>query len=339
MAPTIKLIAAGLAFGLMLLNITAVNAQGYDKLGFSLQSQLKLVEDWLPGSFDNNEQIVQQSGGGISTPVYTPLIRVHMLYEKVDVPELGDVVFYVRAHRNDDPDDLLDQGLLVAGIDRDAKAVRLSMYRPRTMSKNIASAADLPIEAARWKRADKACDVLLRYEGAQMAGHTASPNCRASAMTDAESRIGQLNNKMILSDGSLWLRENVRAIKDDRTVFEYPPTGPGYVQLRRADWYNCVVHHSENGKMGETEQLTQVTLHSQGGSAQIDWPDGRKIVLNIQTREFWTPTDNRSLMLRVMEAGNPVPLVYSYSKIPTMRMGINTGWFYTLCANSTEQVF
>lgn len=328
-----------LSIGLLLSIPTTGYTQGYDTLTSSLKSQLELVEKWLPGNFDNNEQIVQQSGGGFGTPVYEPLGRTHMLYEKTDAPELGDSVFYVRIYKNNDSEDLIDQGLLVAEIDRSAKGVRLSMYRPAVMSSSIAAAADLPDTASQWQRGDTACDIILRYQGTQLVGHVASNACRDSAMTDTKSRVGLLNTEMILSNGSLWFRENVREEKAGKTMFAYPADNAGYVQLRRADWYNCVVLYNLEGKMEDAKPLTKVTLHSQGGNAKIDWPDGRKIIMNIQTREFWTARDGRSLMLRVMEAGNPVPLAYSYSDIPTKRMGVNTGWFYTRCAVSTEQVF
>jgi hypothetical protein len=339
MAQTCKLLILRLSIGLLFSISTTTYAQGYDTLTSSLKSQLELVEAWLPGNFDNNEQIVQQSGGGFGTPVYEPLGRTHMLYEKTGVPELGDSVFYVRIYRNNDSEDLLDQGLLVAEIDRAAKGVRLSMYRPAAMSASILTAADLPDAVSQWQRGDTACDIILRYEGAQLVGHNASNACRDSAKTDAKGRVGQLNTEMILSNGGLWFRESVRGNKASKTVSKYPADDTGYVQLRRADWYNCVVLYNLEGKMEEAKSLTRVTLHSQGGDAEIDWPDGRKIIMNIQTREFWTPRDGRSLMLRVMEAGNPVPLAYSYSDIPTKRMGINTGWFYTRCAVSSEQVF
>jgi hypothetical protein len=254
------------------------------------------------------------------------------------VPELGDSVFYVRTHRNDDAEDLLDQGLLVAAIDPAADGVRLSMYRPAVMSAAITSAADLPDTSSQWRRDNPACDIILRYQGTQLVGNHASDACRGSAITDEKRRAGLRNTTMVLSDRNLWFREKVAAPENGETLFNYPADDTAYLQLTRADWYNCLVFYNLEGKMEETAALTRVTLHSQGGSAEIDWPDGRKIVMNLQTREFWTAREGTSLMLRVMEGANPVPLAYSYSDIPTRRMGVNTGWFYTRCAVSTEEV-
>jgi hypothetical protein len=324
--------------GLLLSIPLTVYAQGEARRTASLNSQLKLVESWLPGNFDNNEQIVRQSGGGFQAPVYEPLGRIHMVFEKTDVPELGDSVFYVRTHRNDDAEDLLDQGLLVAAIEPAANGVRLSMYRPAVMSAPITSAADLPDTSSQWRRDNPACDIILRYQGTQLVGNHASDACRGSAITDEKRRAGLRNTTMVLSDRNLWFREKVAAPENGETLFNYPADDTAYLQLTRADWYNCLVFYNLEGKMEETAALTRVTLHSQGGSAEIDWPDGRKIVMNLQTREFWTAREGTSLMLRVMEGANPVPLAYSYSDIPTRRMGVNTGWFYTRCAVSTEEV-
>ena len=45
-----------------------VQAQNFGKV--ELENHLALMMEWWPGEYDNHEQIVRQSGGGLSVPVY-----------------------------------------------------------------------------------------------------------------------------------------------------------------------------------------------------------------------------------------------------------------------------
>jgi len=56
---------------------------------------LKLLMEWWPGDYDNNEQIVPQSGGGLSAQTDKPIYRPHIVFKSLNMPELGDNMLYV----------------------------------------------------------------------------------------------------------------------------------------------------------------------------------------------------------------------------------------------------
>ena len=90
--------------------------------------------------------------------------------------------------------------------------------------------------------------------------------------------------------------------------------------------------------MTQTQKLNEVSLHDQGGSADIEYPGGRKLSLVLHNRAFTTPTKNRFRILRLHENNTAVPLAYGYAGTETDRFGFNLGWFYTLCRPSGEPV-
>ena len=89
--------------------------------------------------------------------------------------------------------------------------------------------------------------------------------------------------------------------------------------------------------MTNTEFLTTVRLHDQGGEAPIDYPDGRALSLVIHSRAFTSPPDHTYPIFRVHERGEHVPIAYGYAVDEAERFGLNLGWFYTLCRVATDE--
>jgi hypothetical protein len=62
---------------------------------YDLKAQLETLMRWWPGEYDNHEQVVRQSGGGLSPATDRPFYRVHSRYERVNGSPLGDHVLSV----------------------------------------------------------------------------------------------------------------------------------------------------------------------------------------------------------------------------------------------------
>ena len=77
--------------------------------------------------------------------------------------------------------------------------------------------------------------------------------------------------------------------------------------------------------------LPKSSFTNQGGSADIDWPDGRTLEFQLHTREFASPSERVFPLFRVHEKGNHVPIAYAWAVDDDDRFGINLGWFYALC--------
>ena len=87
-----------------------------------LDAQLKLLMQWWPGDYDNNEQIVRQSGGGLETPTDKPFYRLHSRFQTVKLPALGANVLYLEEYR--DNDSARTASSRCSGFTRKARACR-----------------------------------------------------------------------------------------------------------------------------------------------------------------------------------------------------------------------
>ena len=274
-----------------------------------LKAQLRQLSDWWPGRYDNHEQIVRQSGGGLSVLTDKPFFRLHTTVERVTGSPLGDMVFAVKTYRGPDQNMPVGTELRAVAIDEAAQALRVRRFTV------AASGPSVPLSAG--------CDLLLRYVGGQFEGNVASRGCAVpGGFADDEVVVGPIYQ---------WVRGRTLS-RSGRVVAELAPGSDfGWFQQTRARNFACTVHGTATGDMRKTEYLRTIRLHDQGGEADIPWPDGRTLTFTIHTRAFAVPASRENPLFRVHEKGNPVPIAYAYAVDGTKRFGLNLGWFYIRC--------
>jgi len=283
-----------------------------------LGAQAAQLMQWWPGEYDNHEQIVRQSGGGLSEPTDAPFFRLHTVVRLASAPSLGDRVLYVTEYRNDDPHDVIRSRVYVVRPDENAKALRISQFEPAHPLENSA-----PIDAAALKPIGPACDLLLRFVGGQFEGGTAPQSC--------PGKHGFSEYGLVVGPRYTWVRD--REMDRAGNVAWEMATGSGYgwFEQSRARLFTCTVHENPDGDMAKTKYLTTIHLHDQGGAADIAWPDGRTLTFTIHTRAFSSPPDREYPLFRIHEKGKTVPIAYAYAVDGASRFGLNLGWFYVRC--------
>jgi hypothetical protein len=306
-----------------------------------LDAQLALLMEWWSGEFDNNEQIVRQSGGGLSQPVFEPHFRVHSHFQPIKLEALGEHVFYVEEYKNNNPNDLYRIRLMSLHTDLEANGIRIHMYSPKDEQGLAGSHRDLeqittgPVE--QWQPHNAGCTVFLAYEGGQFRGGMQQRAC-IGVDPEGDEKDVWFDYHIVVGPGFYWFKDAVRKSENDELVMALAPGSPDYFQADRARWFQCVVNYNADGDMTAPQRLTEVSLHDQGGSAGIDYPGERQLSLVLHNRAFSTPTKNRFRILRLHEDNPTVPLAYGYAGADTDRFGINLGWFYTLCRPAGESV-
>ncbi len=282
-----------LALGLLTMAATPALAA---PSAYDLRAQLELLLKWWPGEYDNHEQIVRQSGGGLSPLTDKPFYRVHSRYERVTGSSLGPDVIRVVDDQNDDPAKVLRTRSYVITVDKTAAVLRLAQFAP----KEPGSTELVPLGAA--------CDITLRYVGAQFEGAVAPKSCKVGGKLEEYG--------LVVGPRYSWFREQ---------------PGNEWFEQTRARRFTCVVHEAANGVMRDTKYLKTVHLHDQGGEADIAWPDGRTLTFTIHNRAFSSPADHEYPLFRIHEKGNIIPIAYAYAADDATRFGLNLGWFYTRC--------
>ena len=303
-----------------------VQAQTFSRA--ELESHLALIMEWWPGEYDNHEQIVRQSGGGLSVPVYEPVFRIHSHYIRLDLPELGENVLYVEEYRNNDPSNISRIRVYALSADEEEQAVRVKLHAFRDGHDHMIGARNdadrlAAIEADELRPFSDPCDVFMRFDGGQFSGGMKRESCGGDAWFEYQ---------VVLGPNHYWTRD--RQVSRETGEVTWNETAGGqydWIQATKARWFICTVNYNLDGDMLNTEFLTEIELHDQGGSADIDWPDGRTLEFQLHTREFASPSDRVFPLFRVHEKGNHVPIAYAWAVDDADRFGINLGWFYTLC--------
>jgi hypothetical protein len=291
-----------------------------------LEAQLKLLMAWLPGDYDNNEQIVRQSGGGLSKPVHEPVPRIHSRFRAVDAPQFGRHVVYLEEFRNNDPRQVTRIRLYTFAVDEARGAIRMKLLNPVDQKTLVGADGDMSriskLSEADVKPDRDNCIVWLRWVGGQFEGTMTPRLCdRGNEWVDYHLVIGPRYH---------WVKSKMRKLKGDALASEMTP-GDTWLEQTKARWFSCTVNRNADGDMTKTSYFTTVRLHDQGGEADIAWPDGRTLTFVIHTRAFTSPTEREFPLFRIHEKGNHVPIAYAYAADDAERFGLNLGWFYTLC--------
>ena len=307
-----------------------------------LDLQLKLLMEWWSGEFDNNEQIVRQSGGGLSPLVAEPHFRIHGHYHPVEFPAAGEHVIYIEEYKHDDPQDIYRIRLMSLHTDSEANGIRVELFAPLDQAALVGShrqpdrvtATDLE----QWRAFSRDCAVFLTYEGSQFAGGMRSRTCKVDAERGSGKKDAWFDYRVVVGPKSYWFKDVLRRLEDDSVVWELAPGSNDFFQADRARWFTCVVNYNLESDMTKTERLTEVSLHDQGGRATIAYPPNRQLSLVLHNRAFTQPANNRFRILRLHEDNPTVPLAYGYADTRALRFGLNLGWFYTLCRPSGEAI-
>ncbi len=296
-----------------------------------LDAQLKLLMQWWPGDYDNNEQIVRQSGGGLGTPTRVPFFRLHSRFQNVRMPSLGNNVLYLEEYRDNDPSQIMRVRLYSLTIDETARAIRIKLHSPsdpataRTGYGRDPQAALEKLRPQDIRSFRDSCDLLLRFVGGQFEGGMTERGC------DFEGQEW-FQYQVVVGPRYHWVRDRRLSLKDQRVTWELAP-GSDYrwFEQTKARWFSCNVNHNASGDMTQTKPLSIIELHDQGGEADIAWPDGRTLTFIIHTRAFTSPPDREFPLFRIHEKGKTVPIAYAYAIDDAERFGLNLGWFYILC--------
>jgi CpeT/CpcT family (DUF1001) len=299
-----------------------------------LAAALPLLMKWWHGQFDNHEQIVRQSGGGLSPHTSVPFNRLHTDVKAVAAPALGSYVLLLSQYADNDPAKLRKRELLILSADTQANAIRVRRYSVPDWQQLDDPALAAKLQTADLRPLGANCDLFLRYAGGQFQGSLAAQTCLAASGNGA---VGKADYDLIVGSSYMWERGQVRNARTGKVDWEMAP-GSSYdwYQESRAQPFTCNVFASPGGEMAKSEFLQTIHLHDQGGEAEIAWPDGRTLMFTIHQRAFTAIPEHQYPLFRIHEKGKTVPIAYAYAVDQNKRFGLNLGWFYIRCYDDTD---
>lgn len=281
---------------------------------------LLILTDWFEGEFDNEEQVWFQTDPRSETPEDERHTRLHTHHRRVDLPSFGEHVFYVEEYKNNDPEDLVRQRLVVfsslglnggirmrQGFFEDPTAVQGAQHDPERLEGTAESSVLFMDE----------CDVFWQREASQFVGKMREKAC---VFGDGDKRRYSVHN-LILSSNKYWRVDSTRLISDDSLYVGYHESKP--TELRRAKPFVCEMNLRLEG--GAAQRAEGLRVHSQGGEQSVVREDnGEVYILRLRDKEYpFYDTRPDFLFLSVRKEGERRSLAYTVTDADARRLGVS----------------
>lgn len=304
-----------------------------------LDARMETLLDWFEGRFDNDAQVFFADQLGV--PQDARHGRIHSIFRPVELPELGEHVFYVEQYSNADPADIYRQRLYVFSPSYETGEIRLDILAPR--DPDAVRGAHLDPSLLEELTGDELisypqCAVFWTFQQNHFVGTTRRGECRVESRRSGNALV--IEDDLLLTPDAIWIRD--RAETADGT-YVYGNTAGIAHQLRRARPFQCwvaVMPGLEHGDSGEGASPSDwdfqrgVFIHDQGGRAQVTDSEGR--TLELRLRDVVWPDDSRrpSLTLYVHEDGSDRATSYAWTEGGADRIGINLRWMQASCTHA-----
>ena len=241
---------------------------------------LLILTDWFEGEFDNEEQLWfhQRSAAPGEPPT-----RIHMNNARVELPAFGEHVFYTEEYKDNEPESVYRQRLVVFSSDTDNSAIRMRQGF-FTDPPTIRGAHQDPSRIAKLGASDvtfiDACDVYFRRIADQFNGEMTFKQCVFGEGKERRYAV----HTIALSQNKFWREDATYLLSDDSF---FMGTRPGErTQLRRARTFYCDFYFAPlNGSTAQESKGHRV--FSQGGSATVVRDaDGQSFDVLIREKEY-----------------------------------------------------
>ena len=279
------------------------------------------------GVYDNQKQVYFEAEQEVDEALCYE--RIHLVFEPVDLPALGERVFYVQEHLNDDSVQIYRQRIYAFRPDYEKGAIRLTIHIPN----NVASLVDAHIDPAKLTdlspeqtRVLPGCDVFWLRQANHFVGYM-TPNACSCGSSESGKRI-ILNDDLLLTEKALWITDRAQDEEANR-VFGHPTCVPykdrkarrfecwKTAMQRDGEWTFCrgLESYDQSGMLGlktEKEAPEQVRIKMRN----VRWPDG----------------NNRPpLVLYAYRPDEDRAVPYAWADPSAQRNGLNLRWMQASC--------
>lgn len=338
MTPTIRVIALSTVL-VGCPNTQDAFAQGQD--GTPAERDLTIIREMLPGTYDNREQVYFDGRLGIREEARHE--RLTSVLTRVDLPAFGDTVFFVRDHRDNDPDKPYRLRIYSFAADNAEQAVRMKVYYLEGEMLQQYKDAHLNPDLLSDRTPENTlilpgCDVFWRREAGQFHGAMKDGTCtwdwpgKGEVVTDYH---------MMLSHTALWIRDQTWDTNGNQITGN--PDGV-YHKLNRARNFTCYADMPgvSGGRDIPYTRFDNLQITDQGGQARFvsDEDTPRTIEINLRNVDWQMNNEigaytRDSLVMYISsrnDDGSPGEFFgYTFTQPDAERLGINLGFILVNC--------
>ena len=287
-----------------------------------LARDFALLMDWFPGVYDNQEQVYFE--GELDVPEDERHGRVRSHFFPVDLPWLGEYVFYVQQDQDDDPSNIYRQRFYRFTIDEERDAARLEIFSPKSPEALVGAHLDpgklAGLEMDGLTKMPDGCDVFWQRQANQFLGSMDEGACRIVSQRSGRTII--ISDDLVLTEDQIWIRD--RAVDEDGNYVFGNKAGIHHKLYKVRPfhcWFGIRKKHSTTYTF-----MSRVLLDDGGRFRRIksrNEPEIQEFDVKIRHVRWPTGTSRHSLVLYVHEPGQERALSYAWADPAASFVGIN----------------
>lgn len=304
-----------LLFFLLVVNAAAQNLSG----------DLRLMMQWFEGRFDNFQQTSEEK----ESKTEFPHERIHSIFARVNLPAVGENVFYVQQYMDGDEAKIYRQRLYVFTPNKQEKAIELKIYTfPDEKAVRDAHLDQSKLNGLTLEKLEspKGCEVFWRLNktGDKFEGSMKPNACRIVSKRSGKTLI--ITDDLFLTKDEIWINDQA---KDDQGNYVFGNKSNIHHKLKKArmfEGWTAVLKDGSTEMTGADAPADawngqrNLMVHDQGGSVKINDR------FSAQIAQLVHKNGTQVLTLKIIENASGKAVAYTWANPDATRIGINLRW-------------
>jgi hypothetical protein len=278
---------------------------------------------WFEGRFDNFAQTVEEKESGAQFPHE----HIHSIFARVDLPQIGENIFYVQQYMDGDPTKLYRQRLYSFTVDKREKAIVLKIYTLPDEKALVDAHLDkskLQNLALKDLASPAGCEVYWRRSGDRFEGTMKKDACRVVSKRSGKTLI--ITDDLFLSKDEIWINDQA---KDEQGNYVFGNKSGVHHKLKRVRLFEG---WTAIAKSGSTEMATaDLPAEEYDGKRNlITYDQGGFLKLNdkytARLAQMTYKSGLKVMTLSIIDNATGKNVAYTWTNPDAERIGINLRW-------------
>jgi hypothetical protein len=289
----------------------------------NLKKELPLMMQWFEGRFDNFAQTVEEK----ESKAEFPHEQIHSIFTRVNLPNIGENVFYVQQYMDGNEAKIYRQRLYVFTPNKKEKAIELKIYTfPDEKAVLNAHLDQSKLAGLTLEKMDspKGCEVYWRLKDDKFEGSMKPNACKVVSKRSGKTLI--ITDDLFLTKDEIWINDQA---KDDQGNYVFGNKSGIHHKLKRVRMFEGWTAFLKDGSTEMTGQdapadawdgQRNLTIYDQGGLVKINDK------FSAQLAQLTHKNGTKVLKLGIVETASGKTVAYTWANPDATRIGINLRW-------------
>jgi CpeT/CpcT family (DUF1001) len=304
-------------FAILLLSFSSAFAKS------NLKDDMKSMMLFFEGRFDNYFQTWEEK----ESKSEFPHEHIHSIFAKVNLPAIGENVFYVQQYFDNDPSKIYRQRLYNFTENKKEKAVQLTIYNfddeKKYKDSHLDSAKLNGLTFANLKTTS-GCEVYWKREGEKFIGTMKKDACKVVSQRSGKTLI--ITDDLFLTKDEIWINDQA---KDEQGNYIFGNKSNVHHKLKRVHFFEGWTAVLKNGTTPMLDSdaaaddyagQTKLSIHDQGDIVKINDK------YSVQLARLVYKNGTKVLKLGIIDNATGKTVSYTWTNPEAEKIGINLRW-------------